>query len=111
MASKPTTYKNHRPGSRKGAVRKVFDEKGRDPAISYGRTRKLAVTTLRNWVNTWAREAKVGKVVRANAAVKKAKDTVKAPKAGSRGPKLLENLMPPVGSKAKKPVESVAASA
>lgn len=49
-------YKNHRDGSRKGEVRKVFDEKGREKAMAFGKTQKLKESTLKQWMNTWARE-------------------------------------------------------
>lgn len=52
-------YKNHREGSRKGAVRKVFDEKGREKAFAFGESQKLKASTLNQWMNTWAREVRV----------------------------------------------------
>lgn len=51
-------YKGHREGSKKGAVHRVFDQKGRDAALQYGRMRKLKASTLNQWFNTWTRASK-----------------------------------------------------
>ena len=60
-SAKVENYKTHRAGSRKGAVRRVFDTKGREAAVTYGRMRRLKSSTLANWVNTWGRESAKGK--------------------------------------------------
>jgi hypothetical protein len=58
MSKKVEAYKNHRQGSAKGTVHKVFDSKGKAAAVSYGKTRKLKASTLNQWTNTWARESR-----------------------------------------------------
>lgn len=53
--SEPVAYKNHKPGSRKGEVHKVLDEKGRAAALEHGLKLGLKQGTLTSWFGSWAR--------------------------------------------------------
>lgn len=46
-------YKGHRADSRKGAIHKLFDEKGADAARAKGIKDKLAEGTLNSWISAW----------------------------------------------------------
>jgi hypothetical protein len=48
-----SAYKQHREGSRKGEVHRVYDTKGRDPARALGERLKLKPTTLTIWFASW----------------------------------------------------------
>ena len=70
-----TAFRNHRIGSRKGDVHKVFVTKGREQALLRGRKLGLAETTVNSWTATWRQET-----VRAKVAASKKKVAVKKSK-------------------------------
>lgn len=54
-------YKDHLPGSRKGDVHRLFDQKGREVARATGENLGLKPATLRKWFTTWEQSsARVG---------------------------------------------------
>jgi len=84
-------YKDHRAGSRKGDVHRLFDTKGKDVARTYGEKKGLALGTLHSWFSEWSRDGKAKKakpVAKAEAAPKgkavKAKAKAKAPAKAER---------------------------
>lgn len=46
-------YKDHRAGSTKGEVHRVFDTKGKDAAIKYATGHDIQESTARTWCSTW----------------------------------------------------------
>jgi len=85
-------YKDHRAGSPKGEVHRVFDTKGKDAAIKKAVSFDLQEATARTWISSW----KSGKV-------KKAKATKKAVKAAAPSKKVVKKAAAP--KRAKKPVK------
>lgn len=57
MASEAEGYKDHRAGSNKGKVHKVFDEKGKDAAIKKAVALELSESTARTWCSTWGKKS------------------------------------------------------
>jgi hypothetical protein len=76
-------YKGHRPGSNKGKVHKVFDEKGKDAAVKKALSLDIKDTTARTWCSAWgAGKGKKKAAPKANAkpAAKKAAPANKSAK-------------------------------
>lgn len=46
-------YKDHRAGSTKGEVHRVFDTSGKDKAIAYATKHDIQESTARTWCSTW----------------------------------------------------------
>jgi transposase len=65
-------YLNHRAGSRKGDVHKMFNTGGEAKAYELGGKLKLGEATLRQWINTWKRNRKAAAKKTTKAAVNKA---------------------------------------
>lgn len=74
-------YKDHRAGSTKGEVHRVFDTKGKDAAIKYATTHDIQESTARTWCSTWGAGKKTAKKAAAPAkkTVKKASAKKAAP--------------------------------
>jgi hypothetical protein len=51
--SKTEGYKGHRPGTRKGTVHRVFDEKGAEAALKKALSLDLAKGTVYSWFSEW----------------------------------------------------------
>ncbi len=80
MAKAKEAYKDHRPGSRKGAVHKAFDEGGAKKALKVGEKLELSPRSVGNWISAWSgtgTKAAAKKVVKKTAKVAKAKKAVK----------------------------------
>ena len=80
MATKEA-YKDHRPGTAKGEVHRVYDDKGPEAAIKKAVALGKLETTARTWISSWKSGVGAKKTVKAKApATKKAtakKATVK----------------------------------
>lgn len=75
-------YKDHRPGSTKGKVHKVFDEKGKEAAVKAAEKAGIQTSTVRTWCSTWGADkpAKKKKTVKKAAAAKKTATKKASPK-------------------------------
>lgn len=47
-------YKGHKPGSRKGEVHRIFDQKGVEEAMKYGVAKGLKEGTIKSWIGVWS---------------------------------------------------------
>lgn len=85
-------YKNHRAGSPSGAVRKVYDEKGKDAAKKKGESLGLEPHTVRAMISKWSRKIFSSKDEAKRTGKKSAKKSAKrvtrsAPKAAKKSAK------------------------
>lgn len=71
-------YKGHRPGSNKGKLHKVFDEKGREAAILAAERAGIKKGTISSWMWSWGSENKRAAVGKLTPAAKKAMAKAKA---------------------------------
>jgi hypothetical protein len=73
-------YKDHRAGSSKGEVHRVFDTKGVDAAIKKGEALGLQSSTVRTWCSFWKNGSKKPDGAAKSAKAPKAVKTAKAAK-------------------------------
>jgi len=74
--------KSPRPGSRKAAVFSAFQQDGERAALDKGATLKLAVGTIRSWLNKWRKSVDTS-----------AKSVVKLPNFITKTPKSVDKLV------------------
>jgi hypothetical protein len=87
MATAKEGYKDHRPGSNKGEVHRVFDDKGPEAAIKKAVALEIQESTARTWISSWRTDApkKAAKKVAKKAPAKKTvKKTAKAKKPAAK---------------------------
>jgi len=89
MAKEAVAYKDHRAGSTKGEVHRVFDTKGKDAAIAYAEKHDIQTSTARTWCSTWGAGKGAKKAVKKAApkAAKKATAKKAAPAKKAATPK------------------------
>lgn len=76
-------YKGHRPGSNKGNIHQIFDEKGEAAAVKAGEKAGLKPATIRVWMGAWGRKP-AAKKTKAAAVPRKVLET-SADKAKGKG--------------------------